>query len=302
MPKGKSRGIYEVSLKTEISNNGNTEILFQILIGIGIEQNNIIECEQWPNTQLSVYLNKDSDAKALRKKLNKMHLKNVSVMVSHLMNRDWKTKWKQGLKPFALTKTFGIVPTGLNKGFYIRRRTPIYIDTDLAFGTGLHATTRFMAQLVERCRGRFRKFLDVGTGTGILAIIAAKCGADDITAIDLSPEAVKIARSNFIKNECAQVNVRVVDAYKIKYKKQYDFVCANIITYDLIQLAEKLIKLVKPGKYLAVSGISLNSYDVFRQAYRRYPLRCIKIEKGEGWIAILYKKIPRSARHVFYAA
>jgi len=287
----KKNGVFEISLISDSSNIGNGEILKEVLVGIGIERKRIVECEQWPSTQLSIYVSKKSDANDLKKKISQLHLKKVSVTIKHLMKRDWQTKWKNGLKPFIISKTFGIVPVRMKKNFHFQKRTPIYIDTDLAFGTGLHATTRFMVQLIERCQGRFRNFLDIGTGTGILAVIAAKCDAEDITAIDISPEAVKVARSNFIKNQCARVNIRVADASKIMGKRQYDFVCANIITFDLIQMAEKLISLVKPGKYLAVSGISINSYDVFRQAYAQYPLRCLKIEKGEGWVAILYKKI-----------
>jgi ribosomal protein L11 methyltransferase len=132
--------------------------------------------------------------------------------------------------------------------------------------------------------------LDVGTGTGILAIVASKCNGNDINAIDMCPEAVKVAKSNFISNGCASINIKVLDARRIKSKKKYDYVSANIITHDLIAMAEKLISLVKPGQYLAVSGISLSSYDLFRKAYARYPLRCVKIEKGEEWVAVLYKK------------
>ena len=76
----------------------------------------------------------------------------------------------------------------------------------------------------------------------------------------------------------------------IAAKKKYDFVAANIITQDLIQMGSRLVKLVKPGKYLAVSGISLNSYSAFRKAFDKFPLHCLKIEKGEGWVALLYKK------------
>ncbi len=100
-----------------------------------------------------------------------------------------------------------------------------------------------------------------------------------------------MAKQNCIENDCTFIDVRVANAHKYRAKKQYDFVAANIITQDLIQMGEKLVDLVKPGQYLAVSGISLQSYGVFRQAYAQYPLRCVKIEKGEGWAALLYKKI-----------
>lgn len=290
MSKPEGQDIFEVTLRVDSSNAGNIEILRGLLTGAGTDQKQIVECEIWPHTFLSIYFKSQQKARALKKKLRAFHLRHVSVILKRLCKSEWQTKWKKGFKPFILTKSFGVIPARLKKKYRFRGREPLYIDTDLAFGTGLHATTRFMAQFVERCKGRFHSFLDVGTGTGILAMIASKCHAQDITAIDISPEAVKVARSNFIANECASINIKVLDARKIKSKKRYDFVCANIITQDLIQMAEKIISLVKPGQYLAVSGISVNSYDVFRKAYACYPLRCIKIEKGEGWVGVLFKK------------
>jgi len=294
MSKKAVKDVFEVALKIESSKDGNSEILKEFLNEIGIERNSIVEYETWPNTYLSLYLHSQEKARALRKKLRAFHLKNVSVVLKRLRKDDWQTKWKKGFKPFCLTRSFGVVPMRLRNKYHFRGRTPLYIDTDLAFGTGMHATTRFMAQFVERCAGQFNSFLDLGTGTGILSMIAFKCGADDVTAVDISPEAVAIAKSNCIVNECASINVKLLDAQKTKNKKKYDFVCANIITQDLIQMGKKIISLVKPGQYLAVSGISLNSYDVFRKAYAQYPLRCVKIEKGEGWVAILYKKLIES--------
>ena len=294
MSKQAVKDVFEVALKVESSKDGNSEILKEFLNEIGIECHSIVEYETWPNTYLSLYFQSEEKARALRKKLKAFHLKNVSVLLKRLRKDDWQTKWKKEFKPFCLTKSFGVVPMWLRKKYRFRGRKPLYIDTDLAFGTGMHATTRFMAQFVERCAGQFNSFLDVGTGTGILAMIAFKCHADDVMAIDISPEAVAVAKSNCIINDCASINVKVLDVQKIKSKKRYDFVCANIITQDLISMAKKIISLVKPGQYLAVSGISLNSYDVFRQAYAQYPLRCVKIEKGEGWVAILYKKLLES--------
>lgn len=291
MSEGRTQNVFEVTLKVNSSEAGNIEILKGLLAGIGIDKNVIVECEEWPDTRLSVYFDSQARARVLQKQLRAFHLRYVGVTLKRLKKRDWQTKWKRDFKPFALTKTLGVVPMWLKKKHQLRGRILIYIDTNVAFGTGLHATTRFMAQFVERCKGRYESFIDLGTGTGILAMIASKCGADDIDAIDISPEAVKVARSNFIENECASIRIKVADAHKIKTGKQYDFVCANIITQDLIRMATKIIGLVKPGKYLAVSGISLNSYGVFRRAYAKYPLRCIKIEKGEGWVAILFKKV-----------
>lgn len=296
MSARKTHITYEVALKVNSSDIGNIEILRGLLAGAGISEEKIVECKEWPYTFLSVYFNSLVKARALRKKLRAFKLVNVPVLLKSLHKKDWQTKWKKEFKPFALTENFGVVPMWLKHKHRIRGRMPIYIDTNIAFGTGLHATTRFMAQFVDRYRGRFTSFLDLGTGTGILAMIAAKSGANDVTAIDICRGAVEVAKLNCVENECPSINVKVADVRKYKTRKQYDFVCANIITQDLIEMAQKIISLVKPGKYLAVSGISINSYNTFRRAYAKYPLRCLKIEKGEGWVAILFKKLEVRAR------
>ena len=283
--------IFEVIIKTILANTGNIEILKGLLLNAGVAQDAIIECAQWPHTTLSVFFRSRPKALSLKSKLRAFRLSDVSVILKSLEKKDWQTKWKTEFKPFSLTKTFAVIPLRYKHKHRIRTKVPIYIDTDLAFGTGLHATTRFMAQFIDRSKGKFESFLDIGTGTGILAMIAQKCGAVDIKAVDICEGAVKVARRNCLENDCAGIDVQMADAQKNRSKKQYDFVAANILTQELIRMADKIISRVKPGKYLAVSGISLSNYDVFRLAYAQYPLRCVKIEKGEGWAAILYKKI-----------
>ena len=292
MPIRNKMNIYEVSVKVGSANIGRNEILTKLLINTGgIRCHQIVECTQWPHHCLNVYFRTPREACVLKKKLAAFHFHDVAVTIKRVLKKDCLTKLKNEIKPFFLTKSFGVVPMRLKGKYAFRTHTPIYIDTGVAFGTGRHETTRFIAQLVERCRGRFESFLDVGTGTGILAMVASKCDAVDVTAIDVSSEAVKVARSNFCKNRCLSIKIKTAGIHKFKFKKQYDFVCANLITQDLIHMADKLCGLVKPGQYLAVSGISLNSYDTFRSAYAQYPLRCVKVVKGKDWTAILFKKL-----------
>jgi len=291
MPARRTQITYEIALRSDSPGIGHAEILRGVLVNTGIPEKKIIECNEWPDAFLSVYFRSQPKARALQKKLRALGLKGVAVILKTLHKKDWQAKWKKEFRPFALTENFGVVPLWMKHQHRLRGREPIYIDTNAAFGTGLHATTRFMAQFVDRCRGRFTSFLDVGTGTGILAMIAAKNGADDVTAIDICREAVEVARSNCVENECPSIDIKVADVQTYGTRKRYDFVCANLITQDLVRMASKIIRLVKPGKYLAVSGISFNNYGTFRRAYARHPLRCLKIERGEGWVAVLYKKL-----------
>ena len=226
----------------------------------------------------------------MKRTLEKLHLKNVSVEVRSLKKKDWQDVWKIGFKPSALGKTFVAVPAWIKDKYVPHRRTPVYIDTSLAFGSGLHETTRFMVELMERCRGRFSKILDVGTGTGILSIVAYHCGARNIRAVDFNPDCVRIARQNFRRNGCAIQDVKVADIHQYKGGGRYDFVVANLVTHNLLKAARTLVSLVSKGKYLAVSGVSLENYPRFHKAFQKYPLKCLKIVRGKDWSAFLYKK------------
>ena len=120
-------------------------------------------------------------------------------------------------------------------------------------------------------------------------MIASKCGARHVTAIDVSPEAIAYARRHLRRNGCPPAELLALDFRRFRLRR-FDLVAANLITPDLITHARKLIACVNPGKYLVVSGISINLYPLFREEFSKYPLRCLKVLKGEGWSAILFKR------------
>ena len=147
-----------------------------------------------------------------------------------------------------------------------------------------------MAQFISSLKGKFENFLDIGTGSGILAMIAAHYGAKKVYALDIDKEALKIANENFRLNGFHSIHARVADVKKARGKKQFDFVVANLITKELILARRPLLSFVKPGKFLAVSGISRENFYAFKRAVRGLPLRCLKVKEGKEWIAALYKR------------
>ena len=151
--------------------------------------------------------------------------------------------------------------------------------------------TRFMAKLIERCHGRFKSFLDVGTGSGILSLTALVYGAKSVEALDISRDAVSAAKANFKRNGFKNIKAFKMDVDHFSRKKTYDFVAANLITQELVRLKKKLVARVKKGQYLAISGITLSNLSFIKKAFRTLPVECLKIEKGEGWCALLYKRV-----------
>ena len=265
MSKTSKSNIFEIKITIQSECVGDIDLIKQIFLGMGIDRGEIVESREMSNFCLSVYYTSKQKVNKIYRRLCSFELKHITIDLNCLREKDWKSKWRDGLNPFTLTKTFGVIPTHLRLKHRFKNRTPLYIDTDLAFGTGLHATTRFMAGFVERCQSQFNSFLDVGTGTGILSMIAFKCGCRDVHAFDISKSAVEVARNNFKRNDCSSIHVYVGDGQLIQVQRKYDFVCANIVTHDLITMADKLIASVRDGKYLAVSGISLNNYKFFRK-------------------------------------
>ena len=148
-----------------------------------------------------------------------------------------------------------------------------------------------MAQLIESKQGSFKSFLDVGTGTGILSLVAYHYGAEEICAVDYDEFSMKAARVNFQLNKSQGIILRQADIANFRPGKHFDFVAANLITFDLIKLKAHLIRLVDKGGHLAVSGISLDNAAYFRRNFASSKVQLKKIREGRKWAAFLYQKL-----------
>jgi len=268
------------------------ELVKGVLLRNGIGLQKIVETDEKPFHRLSVFFGSSEKARSLKDRLRQLKIKNVSVRIKELVKEDWFNKWKKEFREFPLTASIRVVPAWDKKAARSQSNGGVLVlDTGFAFGTGMHPTTKYMAQLIEQSRGCFGRFLDIGTGSGILSLVALKNGAVSVEAIDISRDAVEAANANFERNGFGKIKARKADIAGFKPGKSYDFVAANLITQDLIRLKKKLCRLVKKGRYLAVSGISINNLPILKKEFRTLPLKCIKIFKGEGWSAIKYKRL-----------
>ncbi len=271
---------------------GAYEILKDVFINNGFSLADIIEQEIDGRRAFAVYCPSRREAQGFERKLTALKLPGLSTAVTVLYQEDWLTRWKKDWKPFSLTRSLDVVPVWCRKDYKERRgRDYLLLDTVSSFGTGLHETTRFMAEFIEEMKGKFRRFLDVGTGTGILALVAWKYGADDFYAIDMDDMCIHAAGANFKANGCPAVDrIILKDLLKFKPTVPFDFVCANLVTHDLIRTKRQILSFVKPGGLLAVSGISLENLPKLRKAFATLPLRCVKIKRGQSWSAVLFKR------------
>jgi ribosomal protein L11 methyltransferase len=174
-------------------------------------------------------------------------------------------------------------------------RTKVWIEASEAFGTGHHGTTWGCLMALEGVLRERRpaNVLDVGAGSGVLAIAAAKCGAEAL-AIEIDPRAAAIAEINARQNKVAQ-RVRVIAGDGARYiaGKQFDLVFANILMRPLIRLAPKLVRALEPGGTLILSGLLRSQAPLVREAYASRGLILDRQIPKEAWMTLVWRKPQR---------
>jgi len=280
---------WQIQCGIHSSKIGAAQIIRTLLSDIILDPGSIVEQEIGKRQYISAFFTDRQMAHNTFNIVKNLKVKGMRVRFAIIKSQDI-LKTQKINKPIDLSNSFFVV-TDLNKAIQERvGKTPIKILSQMAFGTGAHETTRFMVQLIEKCRGRLPSFFDVGTGSGILAIVASKCGAQRIYALDNDSNCIQAARMNFRVNDT--VNVRLIGSplYKFKENIQFDFVAANLVTDELLSNKEVICRHVKKGGYLAVSGIGLEHLMRFKKNFCKLPFRCLKIYKGKKWAALLYKR------------
>lgn len=155
------------------------------------------------------------------------------------------------------------------------------LDPGLAFGTGSHPTTRLCMEWLEQSVKPGQSVLDYGCGSGILAILAQKCGANPVVGIDIDPQAVESARQNSERNR-ADVTYGLPDNCPAG---EFDIVVANILSNPLKLMASMLASKVKPGGRIALSGVLARQADEVAAVYARY-IDISVWREHEGWVCL----------------
>ena len=161
----------------------------------------------------------------------------------------------------------------------------LVLDPGMAFGTGSHPTTRLCLEWLERMVFSGASVLDYGCGSGILAIAAEKLGADNVLGVDIDPQAIDAAKSNASRNE---VRARFVDSAN-EIKGQFDIVVANILANPLKALAPAICAHVRPGGWLALSGILVEQAEELMAVYAPWIPLAIA-DSREGWVCLAGRK------------
>lgn len=210
----------------------------------------------------------------------------VSVQSFKEEQRDWLAEWKKGFKPFLLADGVWIVPSW--EPIPPEAHRYLHLDPGMAFGTGLHATTRLASEmLMKHLQGAEESLLDVGTGTGILAMLARLKGVKQVVTTEIDPVAREVAKENIQLN--GLTGISVLDVQVESLQQTFPWVVANIIDGVLLDLEPHLVRALKPGGKILLTGILLEREEHFLKHWST-PLRQIERLQLSDWVGFLMEK------------
>ena len=223
--------------------------------------------------------------KEMRPEIPRPHVKTTT-----LPEQDWGENWKRFFKPVRVTSKFVVKPPWARIRPK-RGQIPIDITPGMAFGTGTHATTILCIEaLEERIKKRGLSVLDVGTGSGILSIIAAKLGAQEVCGIDIDGVALENARENLEKNHVSDI-VKIKKGSLSVLHGKFDVIVANIDLKSLRKMRNSLLGRLNHRGSLILSGILEKDKERIRKHYLETKLlRCIKETQEGEWVCLTFRK------------
>ena len=247
------------------------------------------ETRLWGDTDVIGLFDAETDMKAVVAQLEQHPLLGAGFAhkIEQLEDKDWEREWMDNFHPMRFGERLWICPSW--RDVPDENAVNVMLDPGLAFGTGTHETTALCAELIEKHYAG-GTVLDVGTGSGILAIAAAKLGAEDVLAIDIDPLAVRTAQENVDKNGLGErVTVRLGDLLEGAIGP-YEFAVANILADVIIMLSDPLRQALKAGGIFVCSGIIRDREEDVRRALLQNNYEIIDTRHRGEWVAFAARR------------
>ena len=254
---------------------------------------------------LNFYLEEDADKDAILKDVrealddlrNFMDIGEATIEESQTEDKDWINNWKQYFHQFYVDDIL-IVPSWEEVKEEDKDKMILHIDPGTAFGTGMHETTQLVIRQLKKYVTPDTEMLDVGTGSGILGIVALKLGAKHVLGTDLDPCAVPAVAENKEANQIADetfdmVIGNIIDDKAIQdqagYEK-YDIVTANILADVLIPLTPVIVNQMKKAAFYITSGILDVKEEVVVEAVKAAGLTVVEVTHQGEWVSVTARK------------
>lgn len=207
------------------------------------------------------------------------------ISIRRVPREDWAESWKRHFRPLEISPRLLVLPSW-SKRRPRRGQSVVILDPGLSFGTGQHPTTAFCLQQIASLRddARRQSLLDVGCGSGILSIAAARLGYKPVVAFDFDPDAVRVARENAAKNDVHfPLSRQDLTALPVTSNVRFDVVCANLIYDLLIQERRRILSRLANGGTLVLAGILKEQFSQVQRAYTAEGLRLVASRSSREW-------------------
>ncbi len=207
-----------------------------------------------------------------------------TLICEGVKQEDWENGWKQYYHAMEIGTRLAIVPSWEH---YDTQRAVITLDPGMAFGTGTHETTALCLETLDELVEGGERVLDIGTGSGILAIAALKLGAAQAEGIDIDPMCVRTAGENAQRNGVQQNFQVLIGDLSDKASGQYDIICANIVANAIKALVPDVPALLKQGGTFMASGIIDTRKDEVIAAVQATGLSVQQVKEKNGWVCLI---------------
>jgi ribosomal protein L11 methyltransferase len=288
---GKSWIHIEIACAPEIADDLAAQVAEELQVGVEVAAESVQfylqkeNCSGGWEQQLQAIL--EDFGKVMRVELA------LTFTCSNFLEEDWAERWKAHFKPLRVGSRFLVCPTWERVEPGPRDRV-IRIDPGRAFGTGHHETTRLCLEWIESWEAsqgdlKSRSFLDVGTGSGILAIGAALLGCNPVVGVDNDPEAIEVAAENIGLNRMdGKVELREGSAADVSGR--FDVVISNIQAFPLMEMAPVLTERVSDSGVLALSGILTEQKTGVESAYASEGMELCEVRIDGEWCLLVLKR------------
>jgi ribosomal protein L11 methyltransferase len=226
---------------------------------------------------------------AVQRQLEAVLGKPPQIALRRLREDDWAQSWKAYFKPERIGRV--VIKPSWEAYTPLPEDVVVELDPGMAFGTGNHPTTRLCIELLQELVAEGMSMLDLGTGSGVLAVAGAKLGAARVAAADIDPVAVRVARENVAVNGVeTRVTVSEADLLQGFHGESFDLVVANIIAAIIVELVPDVPRVIKPGGFFLTSGIISDRRADVEAVLRANGFEVIKVVERDQWVAIIARR------------